>query len=51
MHFRDGANERMMDEIIDREARDEKGETGVDTMKPSNGKPSGSKVLGGLCAV
>lgn len=51
MHFRDGADERMMDEIIDRKARDEKGETGVDTMKPGNGKPGGSKVLDGLCAV
>lgn len=40
-----------MDEIIHREACDEKGKTGIDAMKPSNGKPGGSKVLSGLCAV
>lgn len=51
MHFRDGANKRMMDEFIHGEARDKKRETGIEAVKPSNGKPGGSKVLGGLCAV
>lgn len=51
MHLRDGADEGMMDQVVHREACDEKGKGGVDAVGPSNGKPCCSEALSGLCAV
>ena len=51
MHFRNRADERMMYEIIHRKACDEKGKSGIHAVSPSNGKPGGSEVFRGLCAV
>lgn len=51
MHFRNGANERMMDQVIHREACDEERKGGIDPVGPSNGKPRRSEALSSLCAV
>ena len=40
-----------MDEIIHREASDEKTKSCIDPMDPSNDKPCDSEALGRLCAV
>lgn len=51
MHLRNGADERMMDQVVHRKTCDKERKGGVDTVSPSNGKPCRSKALSGLCAV
>ena len=41
----------MMDETVHRKASDEKTESGIDPMDPSNDKPCYSEALGRLCTV
>ena len=50
MHFRNGADERMMDEVVHRKTGDEKRKGDIDAVGPSNNKPCRSKVLCGLRA-
>ena len=51
MYFANGANERMMNEIVHREASDEEAKSGIDPMDPSNDKPCSSETFGRLCTV
>ena len=51
MHFRNGANERMMNQVVHCETCDKERKGGVDTVGPSNSKPGRSEALGGLCPV
>lgn len=51
MHFRDGADKGMMDQIVYRETCDQERKCGVDAMGPSNDKPRRLEALSSLCAV
>ena len=51
MHFRNGADERVMDQVVHIEACDEEGKGSVNAVGPSNGKPSCSEAFSSLCAI
>lgn len=40
-----------MDQVIHRKTCDEEGESGIDPVSPSNGKPCRSEAFSGLCTV
>ena len=50
MHFRNGADQRMMDEVVHRKTGDEERKSDINAVGPCNDKPCRSKVLCGLRA-
>lgn len=51
MYFRNGADERVMDQVVHSEACDEERKGGVNAVGPSNGKPSCSEAFSSLRAI